>query len=121
MTKRDQLLNLIHNPAPNEYIPAAFFLHFDPAYHQGQAAIDKHLEFFNATGMDFVKVQYEQTLPAFSVHHPIDWANVPLYPAEFYDPPVRVVEGLVKSAGQDALVLLTVHSPFMQLPHLSDD
>ena len=31
------------------------FLHFDPSCHQGPAAIEKHREFFEFTGMDFVK------------------------------------------------------------------
>ena len=29
----------------------------------GKAAIDRHLEYFRFTGMDFVKVQYERTFP----------------------------------------------------------
>ena len=66
MNKRDTLLSLIHDSTPPDYIPAAFFMHFDQAYHTGQAAIDKHLEFFRATGMDFVKIQYEQPWPASS-------------------------------------------------------
>jgi uroporphyrinogen decarboxylase len=63
MNKRDTVLNLIHGHTPPAFVPAAFFLHFDPAFHQDQAAIDKHLAFFRATGMDFVKIQYEQTVP----------------------------------------------------------
>ena len=42
---------------PGTSVPAAFFLHFDQAYHRGRAAVDKHLEFFRATGMDIVKSQ----------------------------------------------------------------
>ena len=63
MSKRDALLNLIHGRAPLDYTPAAFFMHFDPACHEGQAAVDKHLEYFRATDMDFVKIQFEQRLP----------------------------------------------------------
>ena len=54
MTKRDTLLNLISTSKQPEYIPAAFFIHFDSAFHKGQAAIDKHLEYFRYTGMDIV-------------------------------------------------------------------
>jgi len=46
MNKRDTLLGLIHSPTPPAYVPAAFFMHFDRAAHQGQAAIDQHLAFF---------------------------------------------------------------------------
>ena len=106
---------MLNHSAAHDYVPAAFFLHFDPAYHQGQAAVDKHLEFFRHTGMDFVKVQYEQTLPqpTTAIHKPEDWSRVPRYPLEFTEGPVRVVEGLVKAAKHEALVVMTVYSPFM--------
>jgi len=59
MNKRDTVLSQISSTTLSDYVPAAFFMHFDRSYHQGQAAIDKHLEFFRHTGMDFVKIQYE--------------------------------------------------------------
>ena len=75
MNKRDLMLSLIDHPSSSGYVPAAFFMHFDSAYHQGQAAIDKHLEFFRFTDMDFVKVQYEQVLPRSPIRTPEDWAK----------------------------------------------
>ena len=59
MNKRDVILNLLEGGENSRHVPAAFFLHFDPQYHRGQAAVDKHLEFFRYTDMDFVKIQYE--------------------------------------------------------------
>jgi uroporphyrinogen decarboxylase len=114
MNKRDTLLSLIDGGAQPDYVPAAFFMHFDPAYHQGQAAVDKHLEFFRYTGMDFVKIQYEQTIPALApIQKAEDWARAPLFPAEFFEAPVRVVEGLVRASKGEALVIMTLYSPFM--------
>ena len=119
MNHRDNLLNLIHNDSLSGTIPAAFFIHFDAAYHQGQAAIDKHLEFFHHTGMDFVKIQYEQIQPVYPpIHRPEDWKHVPLVGEDFFEPTLRIVSGLVKAAGKEALVLLTVYSPFMWAAHL---
>ena len=100
------------------YVPAAFFMHFDPAYHLGQAAIDKHLEYFRYTGMDFVKIQYEQpNPPAPPIRTPQDWARVPHCNEEFFDPVLQVVRGLVAAAKSEALVILTVYSPFMWAKH----
>lgn len=45
-SKRDVMLSLAHDSGKPPYTPAAFFLHFDPAFHRGQAAVEKHLEFF---------------------------------------------------------------------------
>jgi uroporphyrinogen decarboxylase len=121
MNERDTMLSLIHHTASPKYIPAAFFLHFDHAYHQGQAAIEKHLEFFRATGMDFVKIQYEQPFPAsIPIRRPEDWVHAPLCSEEFFEAPLRVVEGLVKAAKSDALVIVTLYSPFMWAAHLAD-
>ena len=114
MNKRDTLFGFVNNETPIDYVPAAFFMHFDPAYHHGQAAIDKHLEFFRYTGMDFVKIQYEKLQPtAFHIQKVEDWAEVPLYPQEFFDEPVAVVDGLVKAAKGEALVIMTLYSPLM--------
>ena len=119
MNRRDNLLNQIQNPSRSEHVPAAFFMHFDAAHHQGQAAIDKHLEFFHQTGMDFVKIQYEQTRPPCPpIRKPEDWMHVPLVGEDFFEPTIRLVEGLVKAAGQEALVVMTVYSPFLWATHL---
>jgi uroporphyrinogen decarboxylase len=121
MNKRDLMLSLILDNASPDYIPAAFFLHFDSAYHQGQAAIEKHLEFFRATDMDFVKIQYEQPFPASApIRKPEDWANAPRCSEEFFEAPIQVVEGLVKAARSEALVIMTLYSPFMWAAHLGD-
>ena len=121
MNKRDRMLGLIHDTADPDFVPAAFFLHFDSAHHEGQAAIDKHLEFFRATGMDFVKIQYEQPFPASDpIRGPQDWAHAPRCTEEFFEAPLRVVEGLVKAAKSEALVIMTLYSPFMWAAHLGD-
>lgn len=121
MNKRDRMLSLINDEPSPDLIPAAFFLHFDSAHHQGQAAIEKHLEFFRATGMDFVKIQYEQPFPAsVPLLKPEDWAQAPRCTEAFFEEPLRVVEGLVKAAKSEALVIMTLYSPFMWAAHLGD-
>jgi uroporphyrinogen decarboxylase len=122
MNKRDALLGLVTGTNLPDYIPAAFFMHFDRAYHQGQAAVDKHLEFFRYTGMDFVKIQYEQTLqPSPAIYRPEDWAHAPLYPERFFETSIHVAEGLVKAAKEEALVIMTLYSPFMWAVRLGGD
>lgn len=114
MNKREIMLNLLESGRPQSYFPAAFFLHFDPIYHQGQAAIEKHLEFFRYTGMDFIKIQYEHSFPKRSdILKPIDWKKLPLLKKEYFDTPIEIARGLVKSAKKEALVLVTLYSPLM--------
>ena len=114
MNKRDLLFSLIDSSAKPAYIPAAFFLHFDPAYHRGQPAVDKHLEYFRYTGMDFVKIQFELPFPRQTeIRRPADWDKLPFFKREHYEPMLKVVEGLVNAAQKEAPVILTLYSPFM--------
>lgn len=112
--KRDLVLGLLNDDEPGDYIPAGFFTHFDEECHFGQPAIDKHLEFYNYTGMDFVKIQYEAAFPDHpEITEPADWSKLPVHGLDFYAEQLKVVEGLVKAAGKEALVMQTLYSPFM--------
>jgi uroporphyrinogen decarboxylase len=105
MNKREAVLELLDPGAKQRFIPAAFFLHFDREFHSGAAAVEKHKEFFRFTGMDIVKVQFEVDFP-----HLEDWAGVPMID---FRPQIEVVRGLVRELGNEALVVLTLYSPFM--------
>jgi uroporphyrinogen decarboxylase len=116
--KRDAVLALLDRNARQDYIPAAFFIHFDKAFHFGPPAVQKHLEYFRYTGMDFVKIQYERTFPPIpDIKRPEDWRNMPSYKLDFYQPELEAVQGLVKAAKREALVLVTLYSPFMCAGH----
>lgn len=118
MNKREAVLSLLSGEGAPALVPAAFFLHFDRAYHQGPAAIDRQLEFFRATGMDLVKIQYEQRIEP-SIHGPEDWKHLKPLSEEYFDPTVRVVDGLVRAARHEALVILTLYSPFMWMVRIA--
>ncbi len=116
MNKREVMLSLLEG-CP-DYVPAAFFLHFGEAFHSGRAAVDKHLEYFRATGMDIVKIQYEQKYPRLdSIRKPADWANMPRYGRDFYEEQLEVVRGIVQEVKREALVVVTLYSPFMCAGH----
>jgi len=122
MNKRDLVLSLLEAGKDQTYIPAGFFLHFDPSCQRGQAAVEKHLEFFRFTEMDFVKIQYEHTFPHLpEIVNPDDWSKMPFYKKDFYEEPLKVVEGLVKAAKKEALVIMTLYSPFMCAVHTTSE
>lgn len=122
MNKRELLLRLLGADATLPRVPAAFFMHFGPGYHAGQAAIDRHLAYFHRTDMDFVKVQYEKTFPVLpEIERPSDWRHMPVYGEDFYQEPLAVIEGLVRAAKGEAPVLVTLYSPFMCAGHATSD
>lgn len=115
MNRRDAVLSLLDPAHAPTWTPAAFFIHFDPAFHRGRAAIDKHLEFFEYTGMDIVKVQYEDRFPHRpEIERPADWARLPEYGLDFYHNQLEILAGIIAAARDDALVIQTMYSPFMQ-------
>ncbi|HSR12954.1 MAG TPA: uroporphyrinogen decarboxylase family protein [Thermodesulfobacteriota bacterium] len=120
MNKRELVLSVLDKGKKQERIPAAFFLHFDESHRRGRAAVDKHLEYFRHTGMDFVKIQYENNFPVVpEIRKPEDWGKLPLYQKDFYEDQLSIVDGLVKAAKKDAVVVMTLYSPFMCAGHAS--
>ncbi len=119
--KRELVLDLLEGQRSSSYVPAGFFIHFDDKHHLGQAAIDRHLEYFRFTGMDFVKIQYEAGFPRQTeIEKPADWARFRMPGKDFYEEQLRVVEGLVKAVGREALVIVTLYSPFMLASRVID-
>ena len=118
MNLRETMLGLAENRGAQGHVPAAFFLHFDPAFHRGQAAVDKHVEYFRATGMDFVKIQYEHPFPRMpQITRPEHWSTIPRLDAEYFSEPLAVIDGIVKAVGKEAMVVVTLYSAIMHAAH----
>ena len=112
-SKRDRMLQVLDTSSPTNYTPAGFFLHFPPEQRTGDAAIKAHLDYFRATGMDFVKIQFEQSYPkALEVKTATDWAKIPVLKEEWFEPSLYVIRGLVKAAKSEALILPTMYSAY---------
>lgn len=120
--KRDAVLSLLTEDKKQDYIPAVFFIHFGEKYKWGDSAIDRHLEYFRAIDMDFIKVQYEKEFPGLPhIQKPSDWGQMPFYKKDFYEEPLHVVKGLIDRAKKEAPVIVTLYSPFMCAGHTTSD
>ncbi len=108
-SKRERILQVLDQSRPNEYVPAAFFLHFENKL--GRKAVQDHKDFYRATNMDFVKVFYEIAVPNVDINSGSDWEKVPVYGEEFFAPQVAVIADLAREFGNEAFVLPTVYSP----------
>lgn len=117
-SKRQRMTEWLAGKTDPKYTPAAFFLHFAPEDHGGARAAQRHLEFYRATDMDFVKIQFEQTYkPQAFLKTPADWAKLELRKASDYEPLMVAVREIVKAAKKEALILMTLYSPFMHAGH----
>lgn len=118
INKREAVLNLIAGTGKQDYIPSGYFVHFGKGYQWGDAAVERHLEYFKAIDMDFIKIQYEALFPALeTIKKPEDWANMPFYKKDYYEEQLYVVKELVKKGKKLAPVIATVYSPFMCAGH----
>ncbi len=112
-SKRELMYQLLDQSKPNSYVPAAFFMHFNNKF--GEKAIQEHVNFFKATGMDIVKVQYEVSLPRLDIKTPEDWKKVPVYGVKTFEAQLKVIEALSAQLHDQALILPTVYSPWDML------
>ena len=110
-SKRDLVMQVKDMSKTPSYIPAGFFMHFGV---KGDAAVKAHLDYFRATGMDFVKIQFdEQGLPENKqIKNPEDWAKIPILPEKWFEPSLYLLKNLIKEAKSEALILQTLYSPY---------
>jgi uroporphyrinogen decarboxylase len=110
-SKRDLMMQVLDMSAKPTYIPAGFFMHFGVT---GDAAIKAHLEYFRATGMDFLKIQFdEKGLPQNDqIKSPGDWARMPILPEEWFEPALYLLKNLIKEVKNEAMIIQTLYSPY---------
>jgi uroporphyrinogen decarboxylase len=110
-SKRDLMLEVLNMAATPGYIPAGFFMHFGV---RGDAAVRAHLDYFRGTGMDFVKIQFdEQTHPSNDqIKTPKDWTRIPVLPEKWFEPSLYLLRSLIKEAKSEALIIQTLYSTY---------
>ena len=113
--KREIMQQFLSGTLDEEYVPAAFFMHFGKDARIGEKAIDAHLRYFLSTGMDFVKIQFEQGYGRIRIDKSEDWEQIKPLPADFFTPTLEIVKGIYDIAGANAMILPTVYSPFQML------
>lgn len=113
LTKREIMQDFLNGKKHGDYVPTAFFMHF-PAQ-VGQEAVYWHIRHLARTGMDLLKVQFEQHQPNIKVETTKDWEQIQPLPRDFYAPTVQVVREVVDIVGHETMVLPTIYSPFQVL------
>ncbi|MDL2288450.1 hypothetical protein LJC32_03605 [Oscillospiraceae bacterium OttesenSCG-928-F05] len=118
MTKRERLLAAVQGK-PVDRTPTGFWLHFPKEAFFGKAAVDAHLDFFEKTDTDIMKIMNESLVPAFPIEKPSDWREVmPLRrDARFVTDALDVTKGVLDKVGGKGVVLLTVHGLIASMWH----
>ena len=110
-SKRDLMMQVLDMSTTPNYIPAGFFMHFGV---KGDAAVKAHLDYFRASGMDFVKIQFDEQGLAQNeqIKTAKDWAKMPILPEKWFEPALYLLKALIKEAKSDALIIQTLYSPY---------
>ena len=109
---------------PVDRVPVGLWLHFPPAQAHGQAAVDAHLDYYRATGLDFIKVMNEHPFQAdVTIASPADWRRLRPVPlsAPFFQGQLDVIKGIVDAVAGECLVITTVFGPYAAGGHTSGE
>ncbi len=110
-SKRDLMAEVLDMSARPGYVPAGFFMHFGV---RGDAAVKAHLDYFRATGMDFVKIQFDEVaLPHNDqIKTPGDWSKMPILREQWFEPALYLLKNLIKEAKAEAPIIQTLYSHY---------
>ena len=113
-TKKEIMDQFVAGTLNPSYAPAAFFIHFGHDQKVGDPAVQAHLKYFHESGMDILKVQFEQTVPRIPVGEEDAFEPIP---EDFYRPTLEIITALQAAEGKDVYVLPTVYSPYQVAHH----
>lgn len=79
VNKREAVFGVLSGDKPQTYHPVGFFRHFGKGHKFGDVTVKTHMDYFIFTGIDFLKIQYEQPFPRLDIiQKPSDWIRMPL-------------------------------------------
>jgi len=110
-SKRDLVMQVLDMSKIPSYIPSGFFMHFGV---KGDAAVKAHCDYFRATGMDFVKIQFDEQGLAENkeIKTPGDWSKIPILSEKWFEPSINLLKNLIKELKTEALIIQTLYSPY---------
>ena len=78
MDKRTRVLNAIQQKEV-DHVPVGFWYHFDGDQALGDPCVQAHLDYYESTGLDFIKIMCDGYFPypvPESVKTPADWKSL---------------------------------------------
>ncbi|MBR2233551.1 MAG: GH92 family glycosyl hydrolase [Prevotella sp.] len=112
-TKREIMNQLLDGKTFENYVPTVFFMHFPAG--KGRDAVYYHVRHLNLTGVDLLKIQFEQQQPKLKMQTLADWQKIQPLPADFYAPTIDIVKEVFDIVGRETMVIPTVYSAFQTL------
>lgn len=119
MTKRERVLAVMEGKQA-DCIPSSFSLHFPKGAQYGDVALKAHVEFFQKTDVDILKVMNENLIPSVNgIIYPSDWKKIPSYSRTdtFIVRQTDLVKRILDTFGEEALLICTIHGICASMVH----
>ena len=111
MTKRERVITAIQG-GEADYVSTGFSLHFPAERAFGKEAVTSHLEFFERTDTDILKIMNENLVPDIGeIRVPEDWNKIPSYSLKdtFMQDQIHLVDEILQKCDPSAFKLGTIH------------
>ncbi len=103
-----------------DYVPAGFWFHFPENQFFGDKAVDAHLDFYNKTDVDILKIMNENLYKLdIKIEKASDWLKIKPIPlkSSFYQDELDIVKKVLDQIGDQVYTLITVHGVYASAFH----
>lgn len=121
MNKRERVLNSLSG-LPVDRLPYTFSKHFPADFTHGEIGVKNHIDFYNQTGVDIMKIMNEQLMPYIGkIERPEDWLQVRQFSknSSFITLQLDLVKRIMEELGPEHYYLVTVHGLIASTIHVS--
>ena len=118
MNKKERVMATFAGLEPDR-TPTGFWMHFPKEYYYGDAAVKKHLEYFEKTQTDICKVMTEYMYPCdHRIKAAADWQTVQSYnrDADFIRGQADIIKRIA-DIGVDGSLAATIHGVVASASH----
>lgn len=123
MNKKERVLAAINGTIP-DHVPSCFSLHFPKDRAFGAKSVQSHLDFFEQTNTDVLKIMNENLVPYIGeIKKPDDWniiKNISLSD-DFMVKQLKTVDEILKNCEDNAYVVATLHGTVASGIHPIED
>ena len=123
MNKKERVLTSINGGTP-DHVPTSFSLHFPKDRAFGTKGVKSHLEFFEKTNTDILKIMNENLVPYVGdIKHPDDWNKIKKITLadDFMVAQLNMVEQILEKCENDAYIVGTLHGTVASGIHPIED
>lgn len=120
MTKRERVIAAIKGQE-TDGVPSGFSLHFPESCAAGEAAVDAHIQFFEATDTDIIKVMNENVVPHRGhIRTPGEYMKIQdvAVTADFMQEQLALSKKILNRCDADAFKLATLHGALASCNHV---